>query len=86
MIDRPAGVAEVWEEFAATDVGEEEVEEAGVLPAVRQRDQERVLDHLVEVSESGWLTLKFVWQQEQYWVPDNLVKMSVSSRMGGRIV
>ena len=42
----PAGVAEVGEELPATDVGEEEVEEGGVLPALSQGDQEGVGDCL----------------------------------------
>ena len=42
----PASVAEVGEELPTTDVGEEEVEEGGVLPTLCQGDQEGMADCL----------------------------------------
>ena len=42
----PARAPKVGEELSATDVGEEQVKEGGVLAAPGERDQERVLDIL----------------------------------------
>ena len=42
----PSSITKVGKEFSARDVREEKIEEARVLPAVCQADQERVLDCL----------------------------------------
>ena len=42
----PSSIAKVGKEFSARDVREEKIEEARVLPAVCEADQERVLDCL----------------------------------------
>ena len=42
----PSSIAKVGKEFSARDVREEKIEEARVLPAVWEADQERVLDCL----------------------------------------
>ena len=42
----PSSITKVGKEFSARDVREEKIEEARVLPAVCEADQERVLDCL----------------------------------------
>ena len=50
----PSSIAKVGKEFSARDVREEKIEEARVLPAVCEADQERVLDCL---RKKGFLSL-----------------------------
>ena len=51
-----SGAAQIREEFATADVGEEQVEEAGVLAAPGEGDEEGVFDLLKNRQKSACLS------------------------------